>query len=226
MLCFSPPVMIATFVIELLLAVMLLIRNHKSPFSRGAAFALILLGLFQISEYFICTTPGASQLWPRVGMAAISLLPPTGIYLVSQMSRKPHFLKLAYALGIGFVLYFLLVPKSFVQPICGGNYVVLNVAAGLYWLYAVFYIGFLLLGAWEALERIKELKGNGPTKRMLKWSIVAYASFMLPTAVAYLLYPVSRHAIASIMCGFAVIMAFILAFKIVPLYHEVHHEKD
>lgn len=226
MFCFSPPVMIATFVIELLLAAMLLIRNHKSPFSRAAAFALVLLGSFQISEYFICTTSNTSLLWPRVGMAAISLLPPTGIYLVSLMSRKPHFLKLSYALGIGFFLYFLFVPKSFVQPICGGNYVVLNVASGFYWLYSIYYIGFLLLGIWEALEKIKELKRGSQTKRMLKWSIVSYTSFMLPTAIMYLIYPISRHAIASIMCGFAVVMAFILAFKVVPLYHEVHHEKD
>lgn len=225
MFCFSPPVMVATFMIELLLAIVLIIRNYKSRFSRAVALVLLLLALFQISEYIICTTSNASVLWARIGMAAVSLLPPMGIYLVSLISRKSHFLKLSSSLGVGFFLYFLFVPKSLAQPICGGNYVILNVPGGVYWLYAVYYIGFLLLGTWEAWGNMKELRGRSRTKRMLKWLIAAYTSFMLPTAIVYIIYPISPYAIASVMCGFALLMALILVFKIVPLYNVKHEEK-
>ena len=54
----------------------------------------------------------------------------------------------------------------------------------------------------------------------MKWFIIGYLSFILPLTLVYILIPTSRVAVASIMCGFAVIFAFILTFKIAPIYHE------
>jgi hypothetical protein len=34
--------------------------------------------------------------------------------------------------------------------------------------------------------------------------------------------PITRNAIASIMCGFALAFAFILAIKVVPIYNRTH----
>src|SRR5215831_13167991 len=111
--CFSPAIMVATFTIELILAAFVLIRHGTSRFGRTAAFILILLATFQFAEFRICTGPAAEAVfWSRVGFVAITLLPATGLYLVSLVSQKPHFLKLSYAVAAGFVLYFLFVPKS------------------------------------------------------------------------------------------------------------------
>jgi hypothetical protein len=46
---------------------------------------------------------------------------------------------------------------------------------------------------------------------------------MGPMAAAYVFFPATRNAVASIMCGFALTLAFILVFKIVPLYNRTHH---
>jgi hypothetical protein len=40
--------------------------------------------------------------------------------------------------------------------------------------------------------------------------------------MVYVLMPITRNAIASIMCGFALAFAFILAIKVVPIYNRTH----
>ena len=218
--CFSPPVMIATFVIEVALAVFVFIRHRVTRFGRVAGLVLILLATFQFAEYRICTTSGELPLlWSRIGFVAITLLPLSGLYLVSLVSHKPHFLKLGYLTAAGFVAYFIFVPKSITGAICGGNYIIFNTSNDLYRLYGFYYLGFLLLGIWESIEKIESFKRQTAGKRALQWLIVGYLSFMGPMGVAYVFFPPARNAVASIMCGFALTLAFVLALKVVPLYN-------
>jgi len=137
---------------------------------------------------------------------------------VALVSHKPHFLKLGYATAAAFILYFVFVPKSISAAICGGNYVIFNAANDFYRLYGFYYLGFLLLGIWESIDKMKSLRDETYVKTLLQWLIVGYLSFMAPMGLAYLLFPETRNAVASIMCGFALVFAFILASKIVPFY--------
>jgi len=221
--CFSPAVMLATFLIEFALAIYVFVRYPITRFGKAAGFALILLGTFQFAEYRICTTDGIIPVfWARLGFVVITLLPAVGLYLVSQLSHKLHFLKLAYLTAAGFIVYFVFVPKSITGAICGGNYVIFNAANDFYYLYGIYYWGFLLLGVWEGMERIANLKRAGKPRRVMRWLVIGYVSFMAPMGAAYLLFPVTRIAVASIMCGFAITLALILALKVVPEYNRVH----
>jgi hypothetical protein len=222
--CFSPPVMLATLTIELVLAAFVFLRYRVTRFGKVAGSVLILLATFQFAEYRICTTTGTPAVfWSRVGFVAITLLPLAGLYLVSLVSHKPHFLKLGYATAAGFVIYFLFIPKSISSAVCGGNYVIFNAANDFYPLYGVYYLGFLLLGVWESIEKIETYKREVAGKKALQWLIIGYLSFMGPMGTVYLLVPATRNAIASVMCGFAIVLAFILTFKVVPIYNRTHH---
>src|SRR5689334_506408 len=87
--CFSPAVMIATCVIEVLLAAFVFLRHHTTRFGKVAGIVLLLLATFQFAEYRICVAPGDhTLLWSRVGFIAITLLPLAGLYLVSLVSHK------------------------------------------------------------------------------------------------------------------------------------------
>jgi hypothetical protein len=216
--CFSPSVMVGTFVLELFLALWLLFRHHTTRFSKTACAVLLLLATFQLAEYQICGGSAHGVVWARVGFVAITLLPLAGLYLVSLVSHKPHFLKLGYASAIAFVVYFLLVPKSITGAICGGNYVLFNTSTDLYRLYGIYYLGFLLLGVWESIEHLSSDGAQASSKLALQWLIAGYISFMAPMGVLYVLLPGVRSASASIMCGFAVLLALILTFRVVPAY--------
>ena len=215
--CFSPPVMVATAVLELALAAYTIWRYRKGRFGKVATSLLVLLAVFQIAEYEVCTGQN-SFFWSRVGLIATALMPAGGLYLVSLVSRKKHFLRLGYAAAAVCVLMFALAPKTIVNSFCGGNYVIFTGPEAMFRFYGAYYFGFLVLGIWEAVEALNASIGER-TRPLLRWMIIGYLSFMLPTSVVYATYEPARVAVASIMCGFAVVLALILTFQIVPRFY-------
>ncbi len=217
--CFSPPIMIATFVIEMGLAIYVFIKSRKAGSDVGIVLALVFLAIFQLSEYQICG--GLSPLfWSRIGLFVITFLPVLGYYLITKLNKNSRFLKLGFFIAIAFVAFFVFVPETINGATCGGNYIIFHINSSIHSLYGYYYFGFLLLGIWEALSGIRSDNKKRMTKRALFWFIIGYLSFILPLTLVYILIPIARVAIASIMCGFAIIFAFILAFKIAPIYHE------
>lgn len=217
--CFSPPVMIATFIIEIILAIYVFIKSRKAGSDVGIVLVLVFLAAFQLSEYQICG--GWSPLfWSRVGLFAITFLPVLGYYLITKLNKNSRLLKVGFFIAIAFVAFFVFVPQTINGASCGGNYIIFDINSNIHALYGYYYFGFLLLGIWEALSGIRSDEKKRMTKKALFWFIVGYLSFILPLTLIYVFIPVTRVAIASIMCGFAVIFAFILAFKIAPVYHE------
>ncbi len=217
--CFSPLIMIITFVIEIALAIYTLYKSHKAKSDIGIVITLVFLAIFQLSEYQIC---GGSDLlfWARLGLFCITFLPVVGLYLISKLGKGSYLLRFYYFIAIAFAAYFVFVPQSIQGVSCGGNYVIFNIQTSIHSLYGFYYFGFLLLGIWEAVKGIKLEHNKEKIKKALKWLIIGYLSFILPLTLVYILLPITRVGIASIMCGFAIIFALILTFKIAPIYHE------
>lgn len=217
--CFSPPIMIITFIIEIALAIYTLIKSRKANSDVGIVMTLVFLAVFQLCEYQICGGYNA-LLWSRIGLFAITFLPVLGIYLISKLRKEAHLLRIGFLLAIAFVVFFVLVPRTVTGATCGGNYIIFDIESSIHILYGYYYMGFLLLGIFQAILGINSDKSNKSIKKALIWLIIGYLSFILPLTLVYILIPITRMGIASIMCGFAVIFAFILTFKIAPIYHE------
>lgn len=217
--CFSPPVMIVTFIVEIVLAGYVYLKSRKANSNLGVVMVLVFLAIFQLSEFLIC---GGRDplLWSRVGLFAITFLPILGLYLIDQLKKDTHLLKFGTFVAVAFAVFFVFVPQTINGATCGGNYIIFDIKHDVHALYGYYYFGFLLLGIWEALSGIRSDNRKRMSKRALFWFIVGYLSFILPLTLVYIFIPITRIAIASIMCGFAVIFAFILAFKIAPVYHE------
>lgn len=218
--------MFFTFSAELILAGWTFLRARTTKFGRGAIYTLIFLAFFQISEFQICA--GSNPLlWSKIGLFSITILPVIGIYLISLINKKTWLLYLGYILSIGFGLYFVFVPKAIDGAACGGNYVIFNGPETLFKFYGFYYFGFLLFAMWESFQRLKEDSTNKILRKILFWFIVGYLSFIVPLTLVYIFIASSRIGVASIMCGFALVFAFILALKIVPLYQKLdqHNSK-
>jgi len=223
--CFSPLVMIITFIIEISLAIYTFIKSRKAKSDVGIVLVLLFLGTFQLAEYQICA--GSNMLlWARIGLFAITFLPVLGIYLISKLHKESILLKIGFLLAIAFVVFFLFIPRTIGGAVCGGNYIIFDINSSIHNLYGYYYLGFLFLGIWQALKGVKSEESKKDIKSALKWLIIGYLSFILPLTMVYILIPITRAAIASIMCGFAVIFAFIITFKIAPIYHKYVKVKD
>jgi len=216
--CFSPGVMISTFLIEIILAIYVYLKYKMTAFSRLIILLLIFLATFQLAEYQICTG-NYSELWTKIGFVSITFLPALGLQLISLVTESKKFLKLGYILMVGFILFFIFYPTAINGAVCGGNYIIFNTHHIISWLYAAYYLGFLLIGI---LESAKYLQHN--RNQAAKWMLAGYISFTLPMTIIYLMFPEARSAIPSIMCGFAIFLALILAFKVAPLSSYYQHK--
>jgi len=221
--CFSPPVMIATFVIEIVLAAYTLFRYKLNTLGRLAVAMLVALAVFQLCEFHVCSGWGVRATeWSRLGYVAITLLPALGLHMLHVIAGKPHrkLVAAAYVTMAGFIAYFLLVPSAFRSYQCTGNYVIFQIGERAAIMYGLYYYGWLLAALSLGVSWANEFKAKGDThKRQLngvKALVIGYLVFLVPTAMANSVTPSTRRGIPSIMCGFAVLFALILALYILP----------
>lgn len=221
--CFSPPVMLATFAVETVMAAYTLWRYKMTVTARLITLSLLMLGLFQLSEYYDCTGLGLSASeWSRVGYVAITTLPALGLHLLYRLAGKPgrKLVVAGYVTMAGFIAVFLLGQHIFRGYQCTGNYVIFQLDLQPGWAYGTYYYGWLLTVLWlggrwanQLLHAGKKAKVRLRTVRAL---MLGYLVFLVPTALANTVRPETRQGIPSIMCGFAVLFACVLTFYIAP----------
>lgn len=215
--------MIATFAIETGLGIYVALKYPSSLFRSIVITILLCLASFQLAEFQVCTGSEAEKLvWTRFGLVGITLLPALGMHLLGVVTRKSFFIPLGYAIAACYALGFALIPGTTAQADCCGNYVLLNITnswVGI--LYDLYYTIFILLAMLDLGLRLARKEGSsesGYSKKLVTWTLVAYLSFTLPMAIVAIVASQLRNATPSIMCGFAVLLALILALKLAPMY--------
>lgn len=221
--CFSPPVMIATFTIEVVLAVYVALRFSSSLFRTIIITVLVCLASFQLAEYQVCEGPSSAALaWTKLGLVGITLLPALGMHLIGTITRPSILIPLGYCIAILYALTFVFLPGATAEAQCSGNYELLNIKSG--WISAMYdgyYTIFLGLAMMELCLRLMARHRSAPMEystKLIAFTLVGYLSFTLPMAVVAIVSAQLRQATPSVMCGFALLLAPILALKIVPLY--------
>lgn len=213
--------MLATFIIEIVLAVHTLVKYRLSKVKVIATGLLLCLATFQLAEYNVCEGAlGISSTdWARLGYVAITLLPPLGIHLCSALANdtRKWLPAGAYAAGVLFSGYFLWETTGAGSGVCLGNYVIYNHGATLTYWYAAYYFSLLLVAIGYALTLAVGAKTH--IKQALYALVVGYAAFIIPTTVVNIVAPVTIAGIPSIMCGFAVLLAITLAGRVLPEYN-------
>lgn len=216
--CFSPLVMLATFLIELTLAVYTLWRYGLNAVTKLVVAILLCLALFQLAEFNVCETAWGidSASWARIGYVAITLLPPLGIHLVARIAgdKRKWPYRAAYTLAAIFSAYFLFATNGIAAGACLGNYVIFEQGPGTGLLYGMYYYGLLFAAILYAARLAETTELH--IRCSLRALIIGYALFMVPTTFVNLIDPSTIAGIPSIMCGFAVILAFVLVFAVLP----------
>jgi hypothetical protein len=213
--------MIATFVIEIALALYTVWRYKLNSLTRLVAVMLVSLAVFQLAEYMVCGGFGIDAMgWSRIGYVAITILPPLGLHIISVMSGKnnPLLVALAYTSAFVFMGYFLLAPTAFSGHTCSGNYVIFQIQPLLAPVYTLYYYGWVIGGMVASFMWANKLpKSKEKLATALKFFGVGYAAFLIPTTTVNIIDPATISGIPSIMCGFAVLFAVIVSWKVMPL---------
>lgn len=215
--CFSPPVMAATAIIELSLMVYTLWKYRNTKIGRIAAALLFFLALFQVAEYNVCEGFGLSApTWSRIGFMVIALLPPLGIHLALTIARANwRWLRwAAYLHATIWILIFGLTERMFADHACGGNYIIFHIKPGYGVQYTLYYYFWLFVGI--GLSAWLMRKVSKKQRESLALLIVGYLIFMVPTSLVTTIKAQTMEGLPSILCGFAVFFAILLAFGILP----------
>jgi len=105
---------------------------------------------------------------------------------------------------------------------CTGNYAVFSLAGRLGGVYFVYYYIWLIIGI--GLSLIYSTVSTRKVQRLLVLQVCGYLSFLLPTGIVNTINPQTIAGIPSVMCGFAVIYAFILVFSIINFNQTTNSE--
>lgn len=208
--------MLATFVIEFCLAFYTIWRYKMTSVSRIATAILISLGVFQFTEYMVCGGLGLTHIgWARIGYVAITLLPALGIHMLTAIANKKSLTLVvgAYTTCAVFVAYYLVNATSVTGPTCMANYAVFNAPYISSRLFGLYYYGWLMIGTFLALQWSRDV----PKRRTaLQGMMIGYLTFLVPTTTFNIIDPSTLSGIPSIMCGFAVLLAFVLVMSVLP----------
>lgn len=214
--CFSPAVMLATFLIEMVFAAYVIWRYKMTVVTRLVVSILVCLATFQAAEYMICGGMGVQAgTWSRLGYSAITLLPPLGIHLVLAIAKKrnPILLTAAYSSAVAFVAFYAFATMGISGHTCYANYAVFDTHAASSLPYGLYYYGWLFVGVGLAMHYSSKMKQYSKALTSLA---LGYCAFIIPTAAVNLIDPSTIAGIPSIMCGFAVILAFLLVGRVAP----------
>lgn len=218
--CFSPPVMIATFIVEIALAVWTLVRYKLNRTAWLAVLIFVMLATFQAAEFMVCSgAPAAALSWSRIGYGAIALLPPLGLDMlltIIRTKRKAILLGAAYGAAAIFAAYFTLVPSAMNGHVCLGNYIIFEVAKNSGTLFGAYYYGLLAAVVFISYRALQRKTINAQERRGVRGLLVGYLIFIVPVIAVNFLSPNTVRGIPSIMCGFAVLLAVALAFEVLP----------
>jgi hypothetical protein len=217
--CFSPPVMVATFLIEIVAAIFVLYRYKANKASRLVVALLLCLSAFQLAEYYVCTNSSQAVMAARLGFVAITLLPVLGLHLMYTLTNNTtykNYTRFIYGLALFISVYFLMAPQVFDSYQCTGNYVIFQIGNNLAMYYGLYYFGLLAQSILTGVYYLRSEDSN-INKLAVKWFVAGYFFFIVPVAFLNVLHPNTGQAIPSILCGFAVTLAIVLVLKIAPL---------
>lgn len=210
--------MLATFLIEISFAIYIVWRYKMTTVTRLIVAILVFLAVFQGAEYMICGGLGIQGgTWSRLGYSSITMLPPLGLHLMHKLAgrKASPLVWLAYGTAAAFIFYFAFIAQAISGATCYANYAVFETAGGYTsLLYGLYYYGWMFVSILLGARWSSTLK---PKLRPAMYAlIVGYLAFIVPTTTVNIIDPSTVAGIPSIMCGFAVILAFVLVGKVAP----------
>lgn len=216
--CFSPEAMMVTLLIEFIGAIWVAVRYRLNQVGWLVVLLLVFLGTFQLAEYLICDDPTLSgHALAQIGYMSITMLPPLGVSLAMALAKKKSLIGqlIMYGFAAAFVIYWGFFKFSIDGEKCYGNYVFIEAHNDAMWVYGTYYYVFLAIGTVMSLYWSFKTSDKR-TALALRLLTVGYIVFIAPTIAVSIARPQVDNSIPSVMCGFAVFLALVLIFGVMP----------
>ena len=107
-MCFNPQISIFTALIEFISATFIFIRFKKTIIIKYLTLIIFLLGLYQFTEFMLCTSYNI-QLWGTIGFITYTFLPPLCLVFILKYTKinfKKSFLFYLPAIAFSLIAIF------------------------------------------------------------------------------------------------------------------------
>ena len=177
---------------------------------------MIFLQVYQLMEFLMCIGIDPNIIG-RMGLVAITFLPPLGILLTSDLCDLKHWINWSgIVFGVRLSIYYSVVPNAFTDLTCNPFYATFTYP--LWKLYGFFYHGYIV---WAfALIVIAWIRNKAQSRssknKKATYVLIAYLSFLAPMGLTLIIDASTIVSLESIMCKYAILLAvtlFIFSFQ-------------
>lgn len=218
-MCFTPWVSLFTSLLEFAVATFILVRYRSYLVPAFSAIFIYILGLYQFTEFMLCTGNNA-VLWATFGFVAYTLLPAIGLHMTTRFTHEKFnsyllylppvvfslvaFLKNDFILEVGCDRVFVMATTIFTNPV--------NVLS--HSLYLIYYFGFLLITCFLLASHIKRNK----MRKIYLWWVNLFILTVAAPVVLIVILPGLQIKLPSVYCEFALLFS-IAAVASSEVYH-------
>lgn len=213
---YNPLLAIATATLEIGAGFWVLRGPGRRPIVHTTAAILFLLAGYQVIEAILCMglLPLSDSFLGRLAFIVVAWLPPSGLLLLARLypTQKPYLYWLAYGMYLfcaALVLGIATDPGFVTTSVCLIVFARYTTPTPLYQAYGVFYqSGLLALLVFSALGTIAS--ENTRQRLLLGQLLLGSIAFIFPSLITVSAFPIAEGALPSIMCHFALLLAFFL----------------
>ena len=219
-MCFTPAVSFLTFAIEWVMAGWVLSRDHKNKVNQLSAVILIFLGLYQFTEFMMCSA-GNEFFWGKMGFLAYTALPALGFHWVFALKKSKRTIWPVYLIPGAFIVYAIWASKFIESAECGRffvktlhNWVLIGeIPYFIYYTLFIVWSGIILIN-WILKEK------NHDRRNLYLLGLIGMLLFTFPTFLVLLVFPMFHLMFPSVLCHFAILYALAIT-KVVQLNKKI-----
>ncbi|MCK5624268.1 hypothetical protein KAI04_00310 [Candidatus Pacearchaeota archaeon] len=229
-MCFTPIVSISIAIVEFTLASILLLFFPKSEFRNFFAIFIYLLGLYQFTEFMLCS--GNAIFWAMAGFVTYSFLPAISLHAVLRIFKKKFNIIWVYLIPSFASFFAIITPGFIIKASCEKYFIsvetIMTSSPSLlllisFMIYIAYYFGFLFFVYFIILKDYSKQKNK--IKREIELiEMISILLMVIPTLVLLIIFPVFGIMFPSVLCAFGIFVA-ISAFIGVYLKNKLKKKK-
>lgn len=210
-MCFVPKISLATAIIELLTAGWIYYRFPKKTLSFFFTLIIFLLGLYQLTEFMLCTV-GQAEIWGKLGFIVYTLIPAvTVFYTFTLVFKKPKFI-LVFAPALFFIITAIIDQNFIIQGTCSTMFVTVRNKFSFpdsrilpFSIYAVYYYSYLAAATACLFFGIIKSKDKNQNFLFLLMLVSIFLT-LFPPLILIIIFPSLGIKFPSVYCQFAMVL--------------------
>lgn len=211
---YSPILSIVTAVAEIVAAIWILRGPGRRKLLNSAALLILLLAGYQVIEILTCSVSPSNTFLPRFAFMVIAWLPPVGVLLISFVHPTPRRAMTIYSrillILTSLIVIWISLDNTFVtEKVCDvvfARYTQSELQFLIYGgLYQIGLLSMLFLSAYGLIRSNDE-----KDRYLLGQILIGSIAFIVPALVVSISMSQSRESLPSVMCHFAILLAFFI----------------